>query len=182
MNFIFSGLGWTWIFQVHSHAFFVVMVQSTHNYHQPHLFYYVCTHAHAHLVIHPLKRNSIFLLCIINPKKKSDFGTGIAWRKELIWHPDSLKEKLVHYFPNDLPDNLRLKVKEGKVLRARFFKFMTCRLRTHHLKTVPISSILGVRGNLSRKRMTLYHLWRGRVLVSSTRRKQFEEVDITLET
>lgn len=52
-----------------------------------------------------------YFVRIINLKKISNY---VVW----AWHdvksrfdtPDSLKEKLVEYFPNDLPDNLRFKV------------------------------------------------------------------------
>ena len=83
--------------------------------------YVTCVRMHMHmqahqlLVIHLMKKNLLLnfpiLFTLLIQRKKSDY---VVW----AWHdvrgqfdtPDSLKEKLVEHFPNDLPTSLQFKV------------------------------------------------------------------------
>ena len=85
------------------------------SYHQPSQ---MCVHAHAGSPAPSDSSNEeestgkySYFVRIINPKKKSDYVVR-AWHdvKSRFDTPDSLREKLVEHFPDDLPDNLRFKV------------------------------------------------------------------------
>ena len=121
-----------------------------------------------------------YFVRIINPKKKSDYVVQ-AWHdvRGQFDTPDSLKEKLVEHFPNDLPTSLQFKVGyfEGRGSTKRWI------FEAHDLQTMYSSADKGSKTiNLWCEGKTeqdendpLPPAKKSRSSVKSTRREQLEE-------